>query len=171
MDRFRERTGERPSVDLRTPDLRVNLRLARTHATVSIDLGGEPLHRRGYRQSGVEAPLKENLAAALLLRCGWPAIAAEGGAFVDPMCGSGTLVIEAALMAADVAPGLLRRRFGFERWLQHDAALWQSLREAALARRDFTRARDRPPARLRPRPDRDPVVARECRARRASATT
>jgi 23S rRNA (guanine2445-N2)-methyltransferase / 23S rRNA (guanine2069-N7)-methyltransferase len=138
VDRFRARTGERPSVDLRTPDLRVSLRLARTHATVSLDLGGEPLHRRGYRQSGVEAPLKENLAAALLLRCGWPAISAQGGAFVDPMCGSGTLVVEAALMAAHVAPGLLRRRFGFERWLQYDAALWQALREAALARRDFS---------------------------------
>jgi 23S rRNA (guanine2445-N2)-methyltransferase / 23S rRNA (guanine2069-N7)-methyltransferase len=138
VDRFRARTGTRPSVDLQAPDLRVSLRLARSHATVSIDLSGEPLHRRGYRQSAVEAPLKENLAAALLLRCGWPGIAAEGGAFADPMCGSGTFVIEAALMAAHVAPGLLRRRFGFERWLQHDAAGWQELREAALARRDLS---------------------------------
>ncbi len=138
VDRFRERTGSRPSVDLQAPDLRVSLRLARGSATVSIDLSGEPLHRRGYRQSGVEAPLKENLAAALLLRCGWPAIAAEGGAFADPMCGSGTLVVEAALMAAHVAPGLLRRRFGFERWLQHDAAQWQGLRQAALERRDLS---------------------------------
>ena len=89
MDRIRERSGARPSVDLVSPDLRVNLRLMRERATVAIDLSGEPLHRRGYRQSGVEAPLKENLAAALLLRCGWPAIAAAGGAFVDPMCGSG----------------------------------------------------------------------------------
>lgn len=138
VDRFRARTGTRPSVDLAAPDLRVSLRLARSRATVGIDLSGEPLHRRGYRQSGVEAPLKENLAAALLLRCGWPRIAAEGGAFVDPMCGSGTLVIEAALMAADVAPGLLRRRFGFERWLQHDVRTWTGLRDAALARRNFT---------------------------------
>jgi 23S rRNA (guanine2445-N2)-methyltransferase / 23S rRNA (guanine2069-N7)-methyltransferase len=137
VDRFRARTGERPSVDLRSPDLRVSLRLGRGNATVSIDLSGEPLHRRGYRQSGVEAPLKENLAAALLLRCGWPALAAQGAAFADPMCGSGTLVIEAALMAAHVAPGLLRRRFGFERWLQHDAAAWDALREAAMQRRDF----------------------------------
>ena len=137
VDRFRARTGMRPSVDLAAPDLRVSLRLARSRATVGIDLSGEPLHRRGYRLSDVEAPLKENLAAALLLRCGWPRIAAEGGAFVDPMCGSGTLVIEAALMAADVAPGLLRRRFGFERWLQHDAVAWAGLHEAALARRNF----------------------------------
>ncbi len=135
VDRIRERSGARPSVDLVAPDLRLNLSLMRERASLAIDLSGDPLHRRGYRQSGVEAPLKENLAAALLLRCGWPAIAAAGGAFVDPMCGSGTLVIEAALMAADVAPGLLRRRFGFERWLQHEAAVWEELRAAALERR------------------------------------
>jgi 23S rRNA (guanine2445-N2)-methyltransferase / 23S rRNA (guanine2069-N7)-methyltransferase len=135
VDRFRERSGTRPSVDLGSPDLRLNLSLMPQRASVAIDLSGEPLHRRGYRQSGVEAPLKENLAAALLLRCGWPAIAAAGGAFVDPMCGSGTLVIEAALMAADIAPGLLRRRFGFERWQQHRPEIWEELRAAALARR------------------------------------
>lgn len=137
VDRFRARTGERPSVELAAPDLRISLRLARTHATVGIDLSGEPLHRRGYRVSGVEAPLKETLAAALLLRCGWPEIAAQGGGFADPMCGSGTFVIEAAMIAADFAPGLLRRRFGFEGWLQHDAAAWTALREAALERRDL----------------------------------
>jgi 23S rRNA (guanine2445-N2)-methyltransferase / 23S rRNA (guanine2069-N7)-methyltransferase len=135
VDRFRERDGTRPSVDLGSPDLRISLSMLRERASVAIDLSGEPLHRRGYRQSGVEAPLKENLAAALLLRCGWPAIAAAGGAFADPMCGSGTLVIEAALMAADVAPGLLRRRFGFERWLQHRPEVWEELRAEALARR------------------------------------
>jgi 23S rRNA (guanine2445-N2)-methyltransferase / 23S rRNA (guanine2069-N7)-methyltransferase len=135
VDRFRERSGARPSVDLGNPDLRINLSLMRDRASLSVDLSGEPLHRRGYRQSGVEAPLKENLAAALLLRCGWPAIAEAGGAFADPMCGSGTLVIEAALMAADVAPGLLRRRFGFERWRQHQPDTWEQLRAEALARR------------------------------------
>jgi 23S rRNA (guanine2445-N2)-methyltransferase / 23S rRNA (guanine2069-N7)-methyltransferase len=135
VDRFRERSGARPSVDLGSPDLRLNLSFMRQRASLAIDLSGEPLHRRGYRQSGVEAPLKENLAAALLLRCGWPAIAAEGGGFADPMCGSGTLVIEAALMAADIAPGLLRRRFGFERWRQHRPGIWEELRAAALARR------------------------------------
>jgi 23S rRNA (guanine2445-N2)-methyltransferase / 23S rRNA (guanine2069-N7)-methyltransferase len=135
VDRFRERSGARPSVDLGHPDLRLNLSLMRQRASLAIDLSGDPLHRRGYRQSGVEAPLKENLAAALLLRCGWPAIAAAGGAFVDPMCGSGTLVIEAALMAADIAPGLLRRRFGFERWQQHRPEIWEELRAEALARR------------------------------------
>ena len=135
VDRFRERDGTRPSVDLDRPDLRLNLSLLRQHGSLAIDLSGEPLHRRGYRQTGVEAPLKENLAAALLLRCGWPAIAEADGAFVDPMCGSGTLVIEAALMAAHVAPGLLRRRFGFERWLQHRPELWDELRNEAQAQR------------------------------------
>jgi 23S rRNA (guanine2445-N2)-methyltransferase / 23S rRNA (guanine2069-N7)-methyltransferase len=133
VDRMRDRTGERPSVDFNRPDLRLNLRFGRERATVSIDLSGEPLHLRGYRQSGVEAPLKENLAAALLLRCGWPGIAAGGGSFADPMCGSGTLVIEAALMAANIAPGSMRKRFGFERWLGHQPALWQELKQQAAS--------------------------------------
>jgi 23S rRNA (guanine2445-N2)-methyltransferase / 23S rRNA (guanine2069-N7)-methyltransferase len=137
VDRMRERNEVRPSVDRDSPDLRINLRFARERATVGIDLSGEPLHRRGYRQAGVEAPLKENLAAALLLRCGWAAQAREGAAFFDPMCGSGTLVIEAALIAANIAPGLLRRRFGFERWLQHDAAVWAELRAEAEAARNL----------------------------------
>jgi 23S rRNA (guanine2445-N2)-methyltransferase / 23S rRNA (guanine2069-N7)-methyltransferase len=136
VDRLRDQGGTRPSVDTANPDLRVSLRFARERVTVGLDLSGEPLHRRGYRQAGVEAPLKENLAAALLLRAGWRELAAGGGHFHDPMCGSGTLVIEAALMAADVAPGLLRRRFGFERWLGHDASLWASLRASAEARRN-----------------------------------
>ena len=135
VDRMREHTGERPNVDLAAPDLRVSLRFAKERVTVGIDLSGEPLHRRGYRQLGVEAPLKENLAAALLLRSGWAAMAADGAAFYDPMCGSGTLVIEAAMIAAGIAPGLLRKRFGFERWLQHDATLWQELRQAAEGER------------------------------------
>ncbi len=135
VDRFRERDGARPSVDFDDPDLRVSVRFGRDHASIGIDLAGAPLHQRGYRQSAVEAPLKENLAAALLLRCGWPGIAEAGGAFVDPMCGSGTLVIEAALIAGRIAPGVLRRRFGFERWRQHDADLWARLRAEALAAR------------------------------------
>ena len=135
VDRFRERDGARPSVDFDDPDLRVSVRFGRDRAAVGIDLAGRPLHQRGYRQSALEAPLKENLAAALLLRCGWPEIAAGGGAFVDPMCGSGTIVIEAALIAANIAPGLLRRRFGFERWRQHDPEVWARLRTEALAAR------------------------------------
>jgi 23S rRNA (guanine2445-N2)-methyltransferase / 23S rRNA (guanine2069-N7)-methyltransferase len=110
VDQFRERTGDRPSVDRQSPELRVNVHAARGRITVAIDLAGDSLHRRGYRGGQGAAPLKENLAAAILIRSGWPAIAAAGGSFVDPMCGSGTLAIEAALIVADMAPGLIRER-------------------------------------------------------------
>ncbi len=133
-DHFRERYGVRPSVDTARPDVRINVYLDRDQATVSIDLSGDSLHRRGYRLDGGKAPLKENLAAALLLRAGWPAVMTEGGSLIDPMCGSGTLLIEAAWMAGDHAPGLLREYQGFLGWKQHDAALWQSLREEAIER-------------------------------------
>src|SRR5690606_19851125 len=116
-DCLRDFSGERPSVAKRDPDLRVNARLAKDKLVISIDLSGESLHRRGYRVKQGNAPLKEILAAGILLRAGWPAVVAEGGALLDPMCGSGTLLIEAALMAADIAPGLGRASFGFERWL------------------------------------------------------
>ena len=82
---------------------------------MSLDFSGGSLHQRGYRLTGGAAPLKENLAAAVLLRADWPGIAARGGALIDPMCGSGTLLLEGAMMAADIAPGLARQRFGFER--------------------------------------------------------
>ncbi len=110
VDQFRSNGGERPNVDTENPALRVHVALRRGKAIVSIDLSGAPLHQRGYRQGKGVAPLKENLAAAMLLRAGWPAVHAEGGGIVDPMCGSGTLLIEAALMVADVAPGLRRER-------------------------------------------------------------
>jgi len=135
VDQFREATGRRPSVDVVQPAVRIHARIDRAVATLSIDLSGESLHRRGYRARQVAAPLKENLAAAILLRAGWPAIAAGGGALVDPLCGSGTLPIEAALMAGDAAPGLLRQYFGFNRWRGHDAACWQRLRREAEQRR------------------------------------
>ncbi len=135
VDCLRDFSGERPSVAKRDPDLRVNARLAKDKLVISIDLSGESLHRRGYRVKQGNAPLKENLAAGILLRAGWPAVAAEGGALLDPMCGSGTLLIEAALMAADIAPGLARASFGFERWLNHRNDIWLSLREEAFARR------------------------------------
>ena len=136
VDQFRDATGERPSVARECPDVRINLYLLRDVATVSIDLAGESLHRRGYRASGVEAPLKENLAAAILLRAGWPDIARAGGALLDPMCGSGTLPIEAALIAADIAPGLLRNYYGFMNWRQHDAAAWATLMAEAMQRKE-----------------------------------
>jgi 23S rRNA (guanine2445-N2)-methyltransferase / 23S rRNA (guanine2069-N7)-methyltransferase len=135
VDQFRARSGERPSIDLERPDIQIDVRLDRDRATLSLDLSGESLHRRAYRARGVAAPLKENLAAAVLLRCGWPAIASSGD-FVDPMCGSGTLVIEAALIALDIAPGSLRSRFGFIGWRGHDRPLWQRLIEEARSRRE-----------------------------------
>lgn len=136
VDQFRERTGERPSVQLEQPDVRIDVRLDRDRATLSLDLSGDSLHRRAYRARGVAAPLKENLAAAVLLRCGWPAIADQGGELVDPMCGSGTLPIEAALMALDIAPGVLRSYFGFIGWRGHDRALWERLIQEARDRRE-----------------------------------
>ncbi len=144
VDRLRTATGERPSVAKQNPDIRINVRLSRGRAVVSLDLSGESLHRRGYRLKQGAAPLKENLAAAVLIRAGWPDIAASGGALIDPMCGSGTLLIEAALIAADIAPGLLRPRFGFERWLQHQNDLWLSLREDARERKRIGLARELP---------------------------
>lgn len=141
VDRLRTDTGARPDVDVRAPDLRVNAFVDRNEATLYVDLSGESLHRRGYRQQGGAAPLKETLAAAVLLRTGWPAIAADGGGLVDPLCGSGTFPIEAAMIAHDVAPGALRQRFGFHGWRGHDEALWRRLRADADARREAGLAR------------------------------
>ncbi|MGD8308962.1 MAG: bifunctional 23S rRNA (guanine(2069)-N(7))-methyltransferase RlmK/23S rRNA (guanine(2445)-N(2))-methyltransferase RlmL [Chromatiales bacterium] len=134
VDRLRARTGSRPSVDLERPDLRINVHLARDRAQVAIDLSGESLHRRGYRGAGLAAPLKENLAAALLLKAGWPDVARAGGSLLDPLCGSGTFPIEAALIAADRAPGLERPRWGFDGWLGHLPELWRRLIEEARER-------------------------------------
>jgi len=133
VDQFRARSGTRPSVDSDNPDLRINLSVRKGKAVLSVDLGGGSLHRRGWRQAQGEAPLKETLAAAVLLRGGWPQIAAEGGSLLDPMCGSGTLLIEGALLALDRAPGL--ERYGEllpTRWLALDAARWA--RTVACAR-------------------------------------
>jgi len=135
VDCLRDATGERPSVAKHDPDLRVNARLSKDKVVLSIDLSGDSLHRRGYRLKQGHAPMKENLAAGILLRAGWPQIAAEGGALLDPMCGSGTILIEAALIAADIAPGLGRVNFGFERWLKHSHEIWQTLRNEAHERR------------------------------------
>jgi 23S rRNA (guanine2445-N2)-methyltransferase / 23S rRNA (guanine2069-N7)-methyltransferase len=133
-DQLREATGARPDIDADAPDVRVVAYANGARVTLYVDLAGEALARRGYRLNKGEAPLRENLAAGILLRAGWPAIAAAGGSFLDPMCGSGTLVIEAALVAADRAPGLARTRWGFERWAGHDAQAWATLREEAHAR-------------------------------------
>ncbi|MCT2533845.1 bifunctional 23S rRNA (guanine(2069)-N(7))-methyltransferase RlmK/23S rRNA (guanine(2445)-N(2))-methyltransferase RlmL [SAR92 clade bacterium H231] len=127
VDRIRRIEGERPDVDTKNPDIRIQVRQHKGRVTVSLDISGESLHRRGYRSGQGSAPIKENLAVALLLRAGWPEIASQGGALLDPMCGSGTLIIEGAMMAADIAPGILRGHYGFHYWLQHDQALWDSL--------------------------------------------
>lgn len=135
VDTLQARYNDRPDVDLRNPDLRINVHLARDKANVSLDLSGDSLHKRGYRTAMVPAPLKENLAAAVLIRSGWPELSQQAGAaLVDPMCGSGTLLIEGAMIAADIAPGLNRRKFGFHGWSQHDADMWQQLRQTAIER-------------------------------------
>ena len=133
-DRLREDTGARPDVELSRPAVRLHAHANGVQLTLSLDLAGEGLHRRGYRTEAGAAPLRENLAAGVLLRARWPEAAARGAEFLDPMCGSGTLVIEAAMIAADRAPGLLREYFGFLGWKGHDAALWQRLKSEAADR-------------------------------------
>src|SRR5690606_5791921 len=134
VDQFRERFAVRPSVDTTAPHVRVNLSVRKNRATLSLDLAGEALHRRGWRVQQGDAPLKENLACAVLLRSGWMETFAAGGALIDPMCGSGTLLIEAVRMAADVAPALERDLFGFSGWRGHDAGLWNGLLAEARRR-------------------------------------
>lgn len=135
VDALRDQTGRRPDIDIERPAVRVHVHATRTDAfTVSLDLAGEGLHRRGYRGRAGEAPLRENVAAGILLRAGWSEVCAKGGAFLDPLCGSGTIVIEAAWIALDRAPGLSREYFGFLGWLGHDAAAWSRVRADALAR-------------------------------------
>jgi 23S rRNA (guanine2445-N2)-methyltransferase / 23S rRNA (guanine2069-N7)-methyltransferase len=135
VDQMRDKFQKRPSIDTEQPNIRINVYLQGEQAQLSLDLSGESLHRRGYRDVNIRAPMKENLAAAMLLRCGWPEIAKQKGALIDPMCGSGTLLLEAAMIAADYAPGLLREYFGFIGWKKHDAACWKKLRMEALQRR------------------------------------
>ncbi|MGB1237221.1 MAG: bifunctional 23S rRNA (guanine(2069)-N(7))-methyltransferase RlmK/23S rRNA (guanine(2445)-N(2))-methyltransferase RlmL [Pseudomonadales bacterium] len=133
VDQLRQVGGERPSIERDTPDIRVHTHLYRGALSVSLDLSGSSLHRRGYRLHAGTAPLKENLAAAILLRAGWRK--AEFTQLYDPLCGSGTLLIEAAMMSMDIAPGLDREHWGFSCWKQHDAALWTRLLAEAEKRR------------------------------------
>ncbi len=128
VDRFREDRGSRPDVDVRTPDVRIHVRIVRDECIVSLDLSGESLARRGYRSDPETASLKETLAAGMILLSGWDGTVP----LVDPMCGAGTIPIEAALLAADVAPGLGRRVFAFQHHLDFDRRLWEA--EVALAR-------------------------------------
>ncbi len=134
VDQLRAKFGQRPNIDTDRPSIRVNVYLHNETAQLSLDLSGESLHKRGFREVSIAAPIKENLAAAILLRSGWPKMAVQGATLLDPMCGSGTLLLEAAMIAADYAPGLLRDYYGFLGWKKHDAVLWQSLLAEAKTR-------------------------------------
>lgn len=141
VDRLRADTGARPDVDVEQPDVRINLHVRKDKADIAIDLGGGSLHKRGWRLEQGEAPIKENLAAAMLYRGRWPELYREGGALVDPMCGSGTLLIEAALMAADEAPGLHRFQGRMPSlWLGFDTDAWRALCHEAAQRAERGRA-------------------------------
>ena len=135
VDQMREKFQKRPGINTEQPNIRINVYLHGETAQLSLDLSGESLHRRGYRDINIKAPIKENLAAAMLLRSGWPEIAKQHGSLLDPMCGSGTLLLEGAMIAADYAPGLLRDYFGFIGWKKHDAECWKKLRDEAQQRK------------------------------------
>jgi 23S rRNA (guanine2445-N2)-methyltransferase / 23S rRNA (guanine2069-N7)-methyltransferase len=133
-DQLREVSGQRPDVQPERPSVRVMAHAQGPRVSLLIDLAGEGLHRRGYRRQAGEAPLRENVAAGMLLRAGWVQRAAAGAEFLDPMCGSGTLVIEAALIAADIAPGMHREYWGFTGWVGHQSELWSNLLQEARER-------------------------------------
>ncbi|MCX8957418.1 bifunctional 23S rRNA (guanine(2069)-N(7))-methyltransferase RlmK/23S rRNA (guanine(2445)-N(2))-methyltransferase RlmL [Erwinia psidii] len=130
VDSFTRKNLPRPDVDREQPDIRINVWLHNDKASIALDLSGDGLHQRGYRQQTGQAPLKENLAAAVVLRSGWK----PGTAMIDPMCGSGTLLIEAAMIASDRAPGLHRNHWGFNGWSRFNPALWRELKSEAQAR-------------------------------------
>ena len=133
-DYFREKTGRRPSVSVTRPDVQINIHIAETTCTLSLDSSGESLHRRGYRQEAVEAPLNEVLAAGIILMTGW-----NGQCdLIDPMCGSGTIPIEAALIARNIAPGVFRQGYAFEQWPDFDADLFERIYNDDSRERDFT---------------------------------
>jgi 23S rRNA (guanine2445-N2)-methyltransferase / 23S rRNA (guanine2069-N7)-methyltransferase len=133
VDYFREKTGQRPSVKTDRPGVQIHLHVEKNLATISLDLSGESLHRRGYRDKSGRAPLKETLGAGIVALSGWPK---DPGTLVDPMCGTGTLLIEAAMMYGDSAPGLSRSYFGFMGWLSHDEGLWRTLVSEAIEREE-----------------------------------
>ena len=133
VDQFREKTGKRPNISVANPDIRLNMHIADDKCTLSLDSSGESLHRRGYRQESVEAPLNEVLAAGMILLSGW-----QGDTdFIDPMCGSGTLLIEAALIAKNMAPGLFRKEYAFEKWPDFDADLFDNIYNDESMEREF----------------------------------
>lgn len=123
VDRFRKKFGKRPSVNIENPDLRINIHITQNNCNVSLDTSGESLHKRGYRKISGQAPLSEVLAAGLVLLSGWD----KKTTFIDPMCGSGTILTEAALMAENKAPGLFRENFGFMNWENFNSDLWKEI--------------------------------------------
>lgn len=130
VDQFRDRYNERPSVDLNRPDLRINLHIQEDFCTVSLDSSGASLHHRGYRKATNIAPLNEVLAAGLIQLSGW-----KGNTdFLDPMCGSGTIVIEAAMFASNIPANINRKQFAFEKWTDWDADLFEKIQESQLKR-------------------------------------
>ncbi len=134
VDQFREKTGKRPSISVTNPDLRLHIHIAEDQCTLCLDSSGESLHRRGYRQENVEAPLNEVLAAGMIMMTGW-----HGECdFIDPMCGSGTLLIEAALIARNMAPGVFRKEYAFEKWTDFDADLFDRIYNDDSQEREFT---------------------------------
>ncbi|KAA6346382.1 Ribosomal RNA large subunit methyltransferase K/L [termite gut metagenome] len=134
VDYFREQKGERPSVRLNNPDIQLNIHIAHDRCTLSLDSSGESLHRRGYRQETLEAPLNEVLAAGMILMTGW-----RGECdFIDPMCGSGTIPIEAALIAGNIAPGVFRKEFAFEKWTDFNKDLFEAIYNDDSGEREFT---------------------------------
>jgi len=145
VDQFRDALQQRPDVDTVHPSVRINAYIFRNKLRLAIDLSGEGLHRRGYRQNAGPAPLKENLAAAILQLMQWPQACADGKALLDPMCGSGTLLIEAALMARDIPPGFRREYYGFLGWAGHDASAWADVQAAAEHRINKASTRELPP--------------------------
>ena len=133
VDQFREKTGSRPNISVANPDLRLHIHIAEYDCTLCLDSSGDSLHRRGYRQESVEAPLNEVLAAGMILMTGW-----RGETdFIDPMCGSGTILIEAALIARNMAPGLFRKEYAFEKWPDFDADLFDSIYNDDSQEREF----------------------------------
>lgn len=134
VDKFRNTTGERPNVDLRFPDLKVNVHIDRQTCNISLDTSGESLHKRGYKTATNIAPINEVLAAGLIMLSGW-----DGQSdFMDPMCGSGTILIEAAMIACNIPPNLMRTEFAFERWQDWDVDLFEKIEESLLNKtRDF----------------------------------
>ena len=133
VDQFRETTGTRPNISISNPDIRLHIHISDDQATLSLDSSGESLHRRGYRQETTEAPLNEVLAAGMILKTGW-----KGEKdFIDPMCGSGTLLIEAALIARNISPGVFRKEFAFEKWNDFDAELFDNIYNDDSREREF----------------------------------